>query len=314
MRARRCAAATVRAMAVVGLDHVQIAAPPGCEADARRFYGGLLGLVELEKPAALAARGGAWFALGDGRQLHVGVEAGFAPARKAHPALRVGAGLEVLAERLVEAGCEIRWDDALPGVARFYVEDPWGNRLELLPPAPRERLVEHRPHDAPVVLADYDPAWPARFAREAERIRGALGDRAVVIEHAGSTSVPGMAAKPIVDVVLGVADPAAEDAYVPALETAGYTLHIREPGWHEHRLLKPPDRGVNLHVFAAGSPEIARMLRFRDRLRSSPEAFEQYLSTKRALAARTWPRVQDYADAKDAVVAEILGEADLPVP
>src|SRR4051794_25289306 len=310
MRARRCAAATVRAMAVVGLDHVQIAAPPGCEADARRFYSGLLGLAELDKPAALAGRGGAWFALGDGRQLHVGVEADFAPARKAHPALRVGPGsLEALAERLVEAGCEIRWDDALPAVARFYVEDPWGNRLELLATAATEFLVEPRPHDAPIVLADYDPAWAERFAREADRIRGALGERAVVLEHAGSTSVPAMAAKPIVDIVLGAADPAPEDAYVPALEAVGYALHIREPGWHEHRLLKPPDRGVNLHVFAADSPEIARMLRFRDRLRSSPEAFELYLTTKRALAARTWPRVQDYADAKDAVVAEILGEA-----
>ena len=283
-------------MAVVGLDHVQIAAPPGCERDARRFYGGLLGLAELPKPAALAARGGAWFALGDGRQLHVGVEEDFAPARKAHPALRVGAGsLEVMAERLVEAGCAVRWDDALPDVARFYVEDPWGNRLELVAVAP-------------VTLADYDPAWPERFAAEAERIRGALGERAVVLEHAGSTSVPGMAAKPILDIVLGVPDPTAEDDYVPALEALGYTLHIREPGWHEHRLLKPADRSVNLHVFAADSPEIARMLRFRDRLRSSPEAFELYLRTKRGLAACAWARVQDYADAKDAVVAEILGE------
>src|SRR4051794_41304337 len=159
MRARAGGAATVRTMAIVGLDHVQIAAPPGCEGDARRFYGGVLGLAELAKPAALAARGGAWFALGDGRQLHVGVEADFAPARKAHPALRVGAGsLEVLAERLVEAGCEIRWDDALPGVARFYVEDPWGNRLELLATPATELLVEPRPHDAAIVLADYDPA------------------------------------------------------------------------------------------------------------------------------------------------------------
>jgi GrpB-like predicted nucleotidyltransferase (UPF0157 family) len=118
-----------------------------------------------------------------------------------------------------------------------------------------------------------------------------------------------MAAKPIVDVVLGVPDPTAEDDYVPALEALGYALHAREPDWHEHRLLKPRDRGVNLHVFAAGSPEIARMLRFRDRLRSSPEAFELYVATKRWLAARTWRRVQDYADAKDAVVGEILGEA-----
>jgi len=297
------------AVAIVGLDHVQIAAPPGCEADARRFYGALLGLAELEKPAALAARGGAWFALGDGRQLHVGVEPDFAPARKAHPALRVGAGgLEVLAERLLEAGCEVRWDDALAGVARFYVDDPWGNRLELLATAPTELLVPDRRHDAPIVLAEYDPSWPERFAREAERIRGALGPRAVVVEHAGSTSVPGMAAKPVVDIVLGVPDPSAEDDYVPALQTLGYTLHIREPEWHEHRLLKPADAGVNLHVFAADSPEIARMLRFRDRLRSSPEAFDLYLTTKRALAARRWERTQDYADAKDRVVAEILGE------
>src|SRR4051794_7679069 len=311
MRARAGGAATVRTMAIVGLDHVQIAAPPGCEGDARRFYGRVLGLAELAKPPALAARGGAWFALGDGRQLHLGVEEDFAPARKAHPALRVAAGsLEALAERLLEAGCEVRWDEALPNVPRFYVDDPWGNRLELIATAPTELLVADRRHDAPIALADYDPAWPERFAAEAERIRGALGSRVVVLEHAGSTSVPGMAAKPIVDIVLGVPDPTAEDDYVPALEALGYALHIREPGWHEHRLLKPADRGVNLHVFAADAPEIARMLRFRDRLRSSPEAFELYLTTKRSLAARTGPRVQDYADAKDAVVAEILAARD----
>src|SRR3954447_1277014 len=121
-------------MPIVGIDHVQVAAPPGCESDARRFYGGLLGLEELEKPAPLAGRGGVWFALGDaGQQLHVGVEQDFAPARKAHPALVVSlGGLELLAERLVEAGCEVRWDDALPGVARFYADDPWGNRRELV--------------------------------------------------------------------------------------------------------------------------------------------------------------------------------------
>jgi catechol 2,3-dioxygenase-like lactoylglutathione lyase family enzyme len=117
---------------IVGLDHVQVAAPPGCEGDARRFYGGLLGLEEVGKPAALPARGGVWFAVGS-PQLHIGVAEDFEPARKAHPALRVAPGsLETLAERLVEAGCEVRWDSALPGVARFYVDDPWGNRLELV--------------------------------------------------------------------------------------------------------------------------------------------------------------------------------------
>jgi catechol 2,3-dioxygenase-like lactoylglutathione lyase family enzyme len=121
-------------MTIVGLDHVQVAAPPGCERDARRFYGGLLGLEEVVKPDPLAPRGGAWFALGSaGQQLHVGVEEGFAPARKAHPALAVAlGGLEVLAERMVEAGCDVRWDSSIPGVARFYVDDPWGNRLELV--------------------------------------------------------------------------------------------------------------------------------------------------------------------------------------
>jgi catechol 2,3-dioxygenase-like lactoylglutathione lyase family enzyme len=117
---------------ILGLDHVQVAAPPRCEEEARRFYGELLGLSEIPKPAPLAERGGVWFSLG-GHQLHVGVEEPFEPARRAHPALRVtDEGLEKLAERLIEAGAVVRWDEGLPGVRRFYTEDPWGNRLELL--------------------------------------------------------------------------------------------------------------------------------------------------------------------------------------
>jgi catechol 2,3-dioxygenase-like lactoylglutathione lyase family enzyme len=117
---------------VTGLDHVQVAAPPGREADARRFYGELLGMRELDKPAALQARGGAWFAAGaDGQQLHVGVEDPFAPARKAHPALRA-ADLDALAAQLEAAGVPVTWDDAIPGLRRFYAEDPFGNRIELL--------------------------------------------------------------------------------------------------------------------------------------------------------------------------------------
>jgi catechol 2,3-dioxygenase-like lactoylglutathione lyase family enzyme len=115
---------------ITGLDHVQVAAPPGCEAEARAFYGGLLGLTELPKPPALAARGGVWFACG-AQQLHVGVAADFAPATKAHPAF-LTAEVETLAARLLAAGAEVRWDTDLPGVARFYVADPWGNRLELV--------------------------------------------------------------------------------------------------------------------------------------------------------------------------------------
>jgi catechol 2,3-dioxygenase-like lactoylglutathione lyase family enzyme len=110
---------------------VQVAAPPGCEAAARHFYGELLGLPELVKPEPLAARGGAWFAVGD-QQLHVGVERDFTPARKAHPALAVDE-LDALAARLESAGVPVAWDTDLPGVRRFYAQDPWGNRIELLP-------------------------------------------------------------------------------------------------------------------------------------------------------------------------------------
>ena len=123
-------------MPIEGLDHVQVAAPPGCEREARRFYGELLGLAELTKPEVLAGRGGAWFACG-AQQLHVGVAEDFEAARKAHPALRVTdvAELERLAERLEHAGVAVLWDEHLPGARRFYTEDPWGNRVELLAPA-----------------------------------------------------------------------------------------------------------------------------------------------------------------------------------
>lgn len=115
---------------LTGIDHVQLAAPPGCEADARRFYGGLLGLEELEKPEPLAARGGVWFACGQ-QGVHIGVEREFTPARKAHPAFHVR-GLDALAARLRDAGVEVDDDDSLPDVRRAYVHDPFGNRLELV--------------------------------------------------------------------------------------------------------------------------------------------------------------------------------------
>jgi len=114
------------------LDHVQIAAPPLCETEARHFYGTVIGLRELEKPAPLRARGGVWFALGSA-QLHVGVEEAFLPARKAHPAIRVSAGqLDEIAARLANSGAAVRWDAELRDTRRFYTDDPWGNRLEVL--------------------------------------------------------------------------------------------------------------------------------------------------------------------------------------
>lgn len=112
------------------LHHVQLAIPEAGEDDARPFYGAALGMTEVEKPPALAARGGCWFR-GDGCEVHLGVEADFRPARKAHPALLVD-GLDALAERLQTHGIEVRWDDEFPGYRRFYADDPFGNRLEFL--------------------------------------------------------------------------------------------------------------------------------------------------------------------------------------
>ena len=173
---------------------------------------------------------------------------------------------------------------------------------------------ELKPLAGPIQIVDYDPRWPELFEREAERIRAALGgvalgSVALRIEHAGSTSVPGLAAKPIVDIVLAVPDSANEDSYAPALEAAGYVLRIREPEWYQHRLFKGPDTDVNLHVFSAGCEEIERMLLFRDWLRSHQADRELYARTKRALAERDWKYVQNYADAKMAVIDEILGRA-----
>jgi GrpB-like predicted nucleotidyltransferase (UPF0157 family) len=166
---------------------------------------------------------------------------------------------------------------------------------------------EPKVHDAPIALADYDPAWPQLFAIEAARIRSALGERARLIEHAGSTSVPDLAAKPVIDIVLAVPDSADEPSYLPDLKAAGYVLRVREPDWHEHRMfVRHPEIAVQVHVFTAGSPEIDRMLAFRDRLRSVPEERERYLAAKRELAARRWRYVQDYADAKTQVIEEIL--------
>ena len=161
----------------------------------------------------------------------------------------------------------------------------------------------------PVELAEYDPEWPRVFRRVAADIRRALGDRVRLLEHAGSTSVPGLAAKPIIDIVLAVADSADETSYVPALEALGYVLRIREPEWFEHRVLKHTDPVVNLHVFTEGASEISKMLAFRDWLRRDDDDRQLYEQTKRELAAREWKYVQHYADAKTEVVEAIFARA-----
>jgi GrpB-like predicted nucleotidyltransferase (UPF0157 family) len=168
---------------------------------------------------------------------------------------------------------------------------------------------ELRVHGGPIHLADYDRAWPNLFAREAQRITAALGERAFLIEHVGSTAVPGLAAKPIIDILLVVADSRDEDAYLSAMEGAGYVLRSREPAWYEHRMFKDPNATVQVHVLSQRCPEIDRMLLFRDRLRTNGEDRELYDEKKRELAQREWKYVQNYADAKSEVVEGIIARA-----
>jgi len=169
---------------------------------------------------------------------------------------------------------------------------------------------ELKPHDSQITLVEYDADWPNLFEREARRICSALGNKALQIEHVGSTSVPGLCAKPIIDMLLVVKDSADESSYVPVLEAAGYVLQIREPDWFEHRLFKGPDTDINLHVFSLGTSEIDRMLRFRDWLRSNEKDREKYAQVKLNLAKNKWRHVQHYADAKTSIVQEIMERAN----
>lgn len=166
-----------------------------------------------------------------------------------------------------------------------------------------------------VSLVEPDPDWPVAYEREAAGIRAVLpGDVRRVLEHVGSTSVPGLVAKPVLDMLLAVPDANREGDYVPALERAGYVLRIREPGWFEHRLLRRADGTpqVNLHVFSEGCSEVRRMLLFRDTLREVPGERELYAATKRELATHTWEFTQNYADAKNVVVDGVLRRAGWP--
>ena len=141
------------------------------------------------------------------------------------------------------------------------------------------------PVEGQVVLVPYDPQWPAMFASEAAIIHKALGERALLVEHMGSTAVPELIAKPCIDILLAVADSADEDAYLPELDAAGFVLRIRQPDWNEHRVFKSERINVNLHVWSIDSPEVDRHLRFRDWLRTHPEDRDLYAAAKRQIAA-----------------------------
>jgi GrpB-like predicted nucleotidyltransferase (UPF0157 family) len=164
-------------------------------------------------------------------------------------------------------------------------------------------------HNKLIFLAAPDPGWALAYADAEAVIRAALGERALTVEHVGSTSIPALVAKPILDILLLVADSADESAYVPDLESAGYVLFGREPHWQEHRILKHSGPDINLHVFTTGAVEAERLIRFRNWLRSRPDERQLYARVKRDLAAKEWEYVQDYADAKAEVVEEILARA-----
>ncbi len=157
-----------------------------------------------------------------------------------------------------------------------------------------------------IVIADYDPAWPVRFDAERARVASALGDRALTIEHIGSTSVPGLSAKPIIDLLATVVDPDDEAPLREPLERAGYELRVREPG---HRMFRTPAKDVHVHVLADGDPEVQRHLVFRDRLRGSAAQRDAYERLKRELARWEWNDMNDYADAKGPFIEAVLANA-----
>jgi GrpB-like predicted nucleotidyltransferase (UPF0157 family) len=163
--------------------------------------------------------------------------------------------------------------------------------------------VEHRV----ITIVDYSPTWPERFDREQLRILTALGATAVRVDHIGSTSVPGLAAKPIIDVDLSVPDVEDEHRYLPQLIDAGYLLRVREPG---HRMVRTPELDVQVHICSAGSDWERRHLLFRDWLRQDAADRAAYEALKRDLASRDWPDMNAYADAKGTLIAEIMTRAE----
>ena len=165
-----------------------------------------------------------------------------------------------------------------------------------------------RPPADPVAIAPYDDGWPQRFHELAGHIRSALGDAALDVEHVGSTAVPGLAAKDVIDIDLTVDDPTDEAAYVPPLAAIGYTLVVREPSWHQHRMLRLDRPRTNLHVFGPDCPEAIRHRIFRDRLRANPDDRDLYAEAKQRAVPGSG-NVADYNARKEAVIREIYDRA-----
>ena len=157
-----------------------------------------------------------------------------------------------------------------------------------------------------IELAEYDTTWPRVFEKHAAIIHNALGSAALSVEHIGSTSVPDLAAKPIVDILVALTDSGDESAYLPQLTSAGYILRVREPDWNQHRMFRTPKKDVHVHVYSQGCPEIERSLKFRDRLRSNSADRMLYERVKRKLAALDWTDMNAYANAKTETIEQIL--------
>ncbi|MBO9540459.1 GrpB family protein [bacterium] len=164
--------------------------------------------------------------------------------------------------------------------------------------------VHGKPQPENIEVVPYDRAWPERYLAIAEQIKAALGATVLQLEHIGSTAVPGLAAKPVIDIDLTVPDPTDEAAYVPALESLGFDLYIREPSWHQHRCLRLNGPRVNLHVFGPDCPESIRHLMFRDWLRTHPEDRALYEQAKQSSLDNV-EVVMDYNKRKEPVVREI---------
>lgn len=160
-----------------------------------------------------------------------------------------------------------------------------------------------------IVIVDYDPCWPGLFQKHADILSRVLGRRALAIEHVGSTSVPGLAAKPIIDIDVIVADSSDEAIYLPDIVEAGYVLRVREPDWHQHRMFRTPELDVHVHVFSQDCVEVSRHLAFRDQLRTCPEDRLLYESVKRKLTKEDWSDMNAYAAAKSEIVEQILARA-----
>lgn len=156
-----------------------------------------------------------------------------------------------------------------------------------------------------VLIEHYDPRWADRFAAVSRELEGRLGGLVIDVEHVGSTSVPGLAAKPIIDIDLRLEDTANETRYIPALEELGYRLVLREPWWHGHRMLVSAEEDVNLHVWPRDSPEPVRHRLFRDWLRTHAEDRDLYEGAKRRLAQQTTAAPREYSLAKNVVIDEI---------